>query len=317
MDIPIEPESPHTQGSEFELSERYVLLICGALCFFIFIFDVSTPFGYIIAILYIVPVIIGSWSPKRRTIYLLAVVTSILTVIALPFKSGSDVQYALFNRPVTLVGIWLVTFIEDRYLSRQKEAKEGMRQTLERFYLALSNMPYGILLVSDENRVEFANQKFCDIYDLKDTPKDLVNLSANAIIEKIQSSYENPDPAVDRIKQIVDEGKLVIGEEIGMKNGRTFLRDFIPMRIEGKPYGRLWIHRDITDRNKAEANLARSNLELQQFAYVASHDLQEPLRMVINYLSLLERRNSDKLDLIQAIHQFRSRRRRKDAPIDR
>jgi len=64
----------------------------------------------------------------------------------------------------------------------------------------------------------------------------------------------------------------------------------------GNPVETIGFMMDITDRKHAEEELKRSNTDLQQFAYAASHDLQEPLRVVAGFVKLLEKRYKSKLD---------------------
>jgi len=133
--------------------------------------------------------------------------------------------------------------------------------------------------------------------------------TADEIIGKHISTLAAPD-RVDEIPNILE--RLVRGERVDhyqtkrkTKDGRilTVSLTVSPIRDEtGQIIGASKVARDITERERheqelreANAALTRSNADLQQFVYSASHDLQEPLRMVSIYSELAKKEFGEKL----------------------
>jgi PAS domain S-box-containing protein len=150
-----------------------------------------------------------------------------------------------------------------------------------------------------ENRFTMANGACAKA--LRRNVSDVVGASLRDLLPN-----DSSDAVAKSDQEIVRAGVPCTIEETVEIEGitRIFLTTKGPYQdADGKIIGTLGISREITDRKKAEENLVkmvgdlkRSNEELQQFAYVASHDLQEPLRMVASYTQLLAKRYKGRLD---------------------
>ncbi len=104
-------------------------------------------------------------------------------------------------------------------------------------------------------------------------------------------------------KKVLDSGRVVEIEEVAPFDNKlhTYISVKFPVYAEnGKPFGVGGISTDITERKEAEEklkcfseDLQRSNEDLEAFAHIASHDLQEPLRKIISFSDLLEAKKAN------------------------
>jgi hypothetical protein len=118
---------------EFVIGERSVLAISMVLIAAIFVLDASTPSGYSACFLYLLPVFFCLGIRNDRTIFGVALVTTILTVIAVPFEPSGTLTIDFFNRPIAIVGIWIVVTVG---IQRRKFERDIEKKALE---LANSN----------------------------------------------------------------------------------------------------------------------------------------------------------------------------------
>ncbi|MGB3749652.1 MAG: EAL domain-containing protein [Rhodanobacter sp.] len=136
-------------------------------------------------------------------------------------------------------------------------AERDLRFNLQHVRTILSNQHSGVLVIGEDGRVKFANEAFCALFGLAESPAELEGLPSAALYARLGPVYREPERELARIAAIVARNEELRGEEVQLADGRVLVRDFMPIRIDGVAQGRIWQQHDITERKLHEARVER------------------------------------------------------------
>lgn len=179
-------------------------------------------------------------------------------------------------------------YASSRDISDRKQLEEQLRENQEKLQAIYDVLPVGITITDPAGNIIDCNQASEVLLGISQAEHLARNYAGKEwTIRRPDGSLMLPDDYASVRALRTGEAVRDVEMEVLTANGSQWLLvSAIP--LHHPRYGVVIAYVDINEHQRIEAELRRSNTELEQFAYAASHDLRQPLRMITSYLQLLE-----------------------------
>lgn len=184
-------------------------------------------------------------------------------------KKGEELWIGQEVKTIFTNGLFSCYYVIARDINKAKVKQLKYVKLVQTLSSLFKNIDAGILLIDENGKIVYANQRYLNIFDIKTPLNQYIGITANELAQENLTHFENPSRNLSRVFTLLNERKLVRKEEVRFRNGAIYERDYIPIFETGVYKGHFWMYYDVTTQKQLTAELNNYKYALDQSSIVA------------------------------------------------